>query len=188
MSITNSSSARRAGFKINNKSIKELAAITMDKIGCRTLYIALPPQAFTLAGTSVAVTTDGVFNVITLPDANAGNLYTSNRLPAQWAGGTITLSIYWKTTAITGNVKFVCDIAGKAVGGTTALEETQNVITAVASTANQLNKSQVTFLAADFTALDLIGLKITRDGTDGSDTAGADVSFVGAALEYTGRG
>lgn len=188
MSITNSSSARRAGFKVNDKAIKEDAAIAMSKIGCRTLYIALPPSAFHLAGTSVAVATDGVFPVITLPDANAGNLYTSVRLPAQYDSGTMTLSIYWKCTPVAGNVKFTVDVAGKADNASAALEETLTVTTAAATTAGQINRSQVTMTASNFTAGDLIGIKITRDPTDAADTLGANISFISAVIEYTGRG
>lgn len=189
MSISSSSSARRAGFKVNDKTVKDLAAIDMAKIGCRTLYVALPPQAFHFAGTSVAITADNLGNTILLPDANSGDLYTSFRLPAEWvSGGNVVIDIYWKSAAITGNVKFTGELASKATGGTTALEETQTVIQAAQTTAGQINKAQLTFAAADFTAGDLVGLHLKRDGTDVSDTLGADVEFVGAAAEFTGRG
>lgn len=188
MSITNSSSARRAGFKVNDEAIEDGAAISMAKFGVRTLYIPLPTTVFTLSGTSVAIAIDGVFNVITMPDANVGNIYTSRRLPAEWDSGAIVLTIFWKSTAITGNAKFSASISSKATGGTTALEVTQTVTTAANTTASKLTVSQVSFVAGTFTAGDLLGLLISRDPTDVADTLGADLSIVGAVLEYTGRG
>lgn len=188
MSISSSSSARRAGFKVNDKAIKDLAAIAMTKIGCRTLYVALPAQAWHLAGTTVQIETDGIFNVINFPEANVGGIYTSFRLPAEWDSGTVVVSIYWKTTAVTGNARFAGDLASKAVGGTTALEESQTVVTAVNATAGQINKSQMTFLAADFTAGDLVGLNVSRDPANIADTMGGDIKIVGVVVEFTGRG
>lgn len=189
MSITNSSSARRAGFKVNNAAIKDAAAIAMSKMGVRTLYVPLTPQCFYLSGTSVAILADGIFPVILFPDANAATIATSIRLPAEWDSGTITISIYWKTTAIAGNVYLNAQIKSTAAAGTTTpAEENLLVATAAATTASQLNKSQITFLAADFTAGDLMGIVIARDPANVLDTLSADIYFVAAVLEFTGRG
>lgn len=188
MSITNSSSARRAGFKVNDKTVKDLAAISMAKIGTRTLHMALPPQAWHLVGTNVVVQSQGVFNVIQCPDANTADLYTSFRLPAEYDSGNLTLTIYWLSSAVAGNVKLTAQLAGKAVGGTTASEETIVTVTTVSATSLQLNKHQFNFNSADVTALDLVGIHITRDPADVLDTLGADIVIVSAFLDYVGRG
>lgn len=188
MTIANSSSARRAGFKVNDAAILDVAAISMAKIGCRTLYVPLPLCMFHPAGGSIGTSLDGIANIISCDDAGASNLYASFRLPAQWDSGNITVTIYWKTVATTGNAKFTVDLASKAVGGTTALEETVTVTTAAQTTASKLNVSQAVFTAADFTAADLVGLKITRDGTAVGDTIAAQLQIAGVAFEFTGRG
>lgn len=188
MTISNSSSARRAGFKVNDATILDVAAISMAKIGCRTLYVPLPIAVFHAAGAGYSATTYGLFNVAACADAGATNLYTSFRLPAEWDSGGCTLTIYWKTTAITGNAIFVVDLASKAVGGTTALEETVSITVAAQTTAQKINIAQAVFASSDFAAGDLIGIKITRDGTAVGDTVAASVEIIGCAFEFTGRG
>lgn len=192
MTIANSSSARRAGFKINDETIGELAALSMAKIGCRTLYVPLPADCWHMAGASVAVAEDGIFPIITLPDANTGNLYTSFELPAEavLTTGTYVLSIYWKSTAVSGAAKYTVELASRQDNGNpSTAEETLTVTTTVATTASQINKSQITFLGADFSsANNLVGIHVSRDPADAADTLGANVSFVCAVLEFTGRG
>ena len=188
MSITNSSAARRAGFRLNDAAIADDAAIAMTKIGTRTLRIPLPAQAWVGSGSSVAIAADGVFNAFTLPNANTGELFTSVRLPAEWDSGDITLNIYWKSAGVSGDVKFSVELASVVVGETLALDDTQTGTTTVDATANKLNLSSVTFAAALLASGDLLGIHITRDPADGSDTLASDVSFVGAEVEFTGRG
>lgn len=189
MSITNSSAARRAGFKINNKSVSDEAAISMAKIGTRTLRFPLPSCIWVMSGTSVAIGEDGIFPVITLPNANSGNLYTSFRLLAEWVSGNdISINIYWKSSGVSGNVKFTVALASKTVGETTASSNTQTVTTAAQTTAGKVQKSTVTFSNSLFAAGDIIGINILRDPTDVDDTLTSDISFIGAEAEYTGRG
>lgn len=189
MTIANSSAARRAGFKVNDRAIADAAAIDMAKIGTRTLRVALPATIFYGSGTSVAIGEDGIFPVFTLPDANSGVLYTSLRLPAEWvASNNVTIDMYWKSSDTTGNVKFSVALAAKVAGETTAASDTQTVTTTVNETANKVNKSSVTFAGSVFAAGDVIGIAITRDPADAADTLGADIKFVGADLNFTGRG
>ena len=189
MTIANSSAARRAGFRLNNKSVADAAAIDMAKIGTRTLRVPLPAQAFVGSGTSVAISADGIFNVFLLPNANTGSLYTAHRLPAEWVStSNVTLNIYWKSTGITGDCKFSVELASVIVGETLALDDTQTVTTTVETTADKVSKSSVTFAAALFAAADVLGIRITRDPADAADTLASDVEVVGAELEFTGRG
>lgn len=189
MSITNSSAARRAGFKLNNKSVHPDAAIDMSKIGCRTLRLGLPAPAWVGIGTSVALAEDGVFPVFLLPDANSGNLYGSFKLPAEWVSGTdLVVNIYWKTSDISGDVEFSVALASITTGEATTATDTQVVATTVNATANKLNKSSVTFAAALFAAGDIVGINILRNPADAQDTLGSDINFVYAEVEFTGRG
>lgn len=189
MTIANNSSARRAGFRATNRGIEEFATITMTKFGTRTLYFPLSPNSFHLNGSGVINSADGIFSVITLPDANIGNMYTSFRLPAEWESGTdIIVSIYWKTSATSGAAKFTVQIGAKADGESTASSNTQNITTSASSTANKLNKSQVTFANSLFSASDWIGLFISRDPADAADTLAADLKIAGIVVEFIGRG
>lgn len=189
MSIANSSAARRAGFKINDRSVADSAAISMAKIGTRTLRVGLPATIFHGSGTSVDIDDDGIFPVFVLPDANTGVLYTSFRLPAEWvASNDVTVDIYWKTSDVTGNVKFSVALAAKIAGETNAASDTQTVTTTVNATASKVNKSSVSFAGSLLAAGDLIGISITRDPADAADTLGSDINFIGADFNFTGRG
>lgn len=188
MSISNSSSARITGFKINDAAIKDAAAIDMAKIGSRTLYIPLPANAFAFSGTSVAMEADGIFNVINFPNANTANIYTSVRCPKQYVSGPMVVSILWKSAGVSGNVKFSAAISCNSTDGPTAAEETLTVTTAVSATAGQVNKSQITTSVTTFLDGQLIGLNISRDPADAADTLASDVKVIGVYLEYTGRG
>lgn len=187
MTISNNSSARRAGFRANNESVKDSTTITVSKFGTRTLYLGINPDSCYLNGTSVAKSGDGLFTAITLPNANTGYLATVTRLPAEWLSGTdIKVNVYWKTSGTSGNVKFTIDLGAKENGETSALSNTQTVTTAADSTANKLIKSQVTFSNSLLTALDWLGIKILRDPSDASDTNAADVLVCAIVIEFTG--
>lgn len=189
MTITNHSSARRAGFRATNRGIEDSAGIAMTKMGTRTLYIGLNADSFALSGTSVARSADGLFSAILLPDANTGTMRTSFRLPAEWVSGTdLTVSIYWKTSATSNAAKFTVDLGAKANSETTASSNTQTVTTTTNSTASKLNKSQVTFSNSLLAAGDWLGLQISRDPADASDTLATDLYIAAIVVELTGQG
>lgn len=189
MTITNSSSARRAGFKFNNKAFKKGADIAASKIGTRTLTSVIAPNDFVLSGAGVAMAVDGIFSSITLPDANAANLYATAKIPMEYAGGFVTLDIYWKTTAVNvaNNIKFTVAMASKAGGESTALNDTQSVTQAPAAVSNQLRKASIVFSGIVFTAGDFVGIHILRDPADAADTLATDAKLIQCVLKFTGR-
>lgn len=187
MSITNSSSARRAGFKVNNASIKKAAAIAMAKMGTRTLRVALPCQAWHLAN-NASFEAKEIFTVISMSDAGVDDIYVSFRLPAEYDSGDLTVVILWSSVSVTGAAKFSVDFASKAASATTASENTQTVTTTVSATANKINESAVVFASSLITAGDLVGIHINRTPADAADTLGAEATISGIFVEFTGRG
>ena len=189
MTVTNSSSARKAGFRLGNRGIKKAAGIAMSKVGTRTLTIGLPPQHWHPVGAGVVVSADGMFSVMTFPDAVTSNMYETTRLPVEWiTTADVVVTIYWKTAVAVGDAKLSLSIGAKADGESTASSTTGSVTTTTNTTANKLNKSQITIAAATFAAGDWIGLNISRDPTDAADTLTADLDIVNVVLEFTGRG
>lgn len=192
MALTNVAAARRLGFKLENEDIADpdtgATAIAMSKIGTRTLYLSFPSGTLNLDGASVANATDGVFVYALLPDANAGDLYFAFAIPVEWESGDMVVTVYWYTSAVTGNVKYTLDTASKTTGETTASADTQSVITAVPTVANQVTVSSLTPSNSIYAAGDIVGMKLRRDPTDAADTAGADVKVLCIVVSFTGRG
>ena len=190
MTAANQSSALKTGFKVGNKAIARKAAIAMTKFGTRILELALGPGLFSLSGSSVANAEDGIFEAVTLPDANTGNMRTSFELPAEWDSTPTspTFEIYWKSSTTTGDAKFTIEIASKTTSEAIAVTQTLTVTTTVDSVANKINKSTVTFTGSNIAAGDLIGINIKRDPADGSDTLSADVKVLGCIFKFTGVG
>ena len=189
MTISNNSSARKAGFRATNAGIEAAAAITMTKIGTRTLKMAFNPTDFTLSGASVAASADGIFSVVLFPNANTGTMIITSRLAAEWKSGTdLIASVYWKSSGISGNMKLSIQLGAKADAESTASSNTQTVTTAAATTANKLVKSQVTFSNSLLAAGDWLGLSISRDPTDAADTLASDIYIACVVMEFTGRG
>jgi hypothetical protein len=169
-----------------NDCIDPNAAIAATKIGTRTLYLSFPPYLWCLSGTSVVVSADGICPVVLFPDANTGIMYITTRLPTEWVSADVTFTILWKTTAITGNAKFTVDIGVKGAGGDTSSTTSGTVTTAAETTANKIQKSQVTIAAAIFNN-DWLGIKLSRDPADGADTLATNLYIVGFYVEFTGR-
>lgn len=188
MTAANQSSALKTGFKVGNKAIAKDAAIAMTKFGTRTLEIPLGPSLFALSGAGVALAEDGIFDGVTLPDANTGNMYVSFELPAEWDSTptNLTFEIYWKSTATSGDAKFTVEVGAQTTGEDLAVTETLTVTTTVETTANKINKSSVTIAGSNLAAGDLISIHIQRDPTDVADDLGANVIVVGTILKFTG--
>lgn len=192
MSATNVSGARKTGYKFGNKAFKKAAAITMSKMGTRELIRAICPQAMHLSGTSVAIAADGIFNVVTLPDANAGSVYGTFRLPEEWVSTSdLTIDVYWKTTQNdnTKQLELVATISAQQSDETIATVDTLTTQQAPSTTANQVKKFTFSAsLAANYAAGDLIGIKITRTPSDADDTLAADIKVIAIVARFTGRG
>lgn len=179
---------RQAGDYIEDADVSDNANIETAKLGTRTLYRSLPATIFQRSGTGVSLTTSGVFGGVTLPDANAGSLFASFPLPDEYVSGAITIRIFWNTTATSGAAKFFADVKSTSQDGSLTSEETDSVVDTANGTASRINDATIDLDAADFTAGDIIGLKIYRDPSDGSDTLGADLVVFEVTLEFTGRG
>jgi len=190
MAVTNYSAARRSGFKVGNDGVGKTAAITMTKMGTRTLYIPLQPSTWHFSGTSVDTTEDGVFTGVLFPNANVATMHITTRLPAEWysSSSSISIEIFWKTTATSGDAKFSISIAPKENGETTALTETVTKTTTTNSTANKLNKTTQAFTFSNFAASDWIGIYLTRDPNDGDDTLNTNLTIIGINIVFTGTG
>lgn len=190
MTAANESSALRTGFKIGNKAIADNAAIAMTKFGTRTLEIPICGGEWVLSGSGVALAEDGIFEGITMPDANQGDLYSSLHYPAEFdANNTdIDVEIYWKANDTGGDAKFTVAIGIGEDDDALAEADSDSVITTVQNVANKINKSVVTLSAAGLAADHLLGVKITRDPTDGDDDLGSDLVIVGVIIKFTGQG
>lgn len=179
----------QSGDLIEDIDVDDNADIAISKLATRTLYLSLPASLAAKSGTSVANTIVGLFGGVLMPDANTGILYWSVPLPDEYDSGTITLRIWWTTAATANNAKFSVALSSRAAGQDySTTEETQTVTDAANGSASTLNVATVTFLAADFTAGDIIGIQLTRNPADAADTLGANLTIHAIDLEYTGRG
>ena len=177
--------ARKSGYTIGNADVDSAAAIAVTKIGTRTLYLSFPPQSMQNTGT---VSNSGVFPTVCFDDATQRYSRLAFALPAEYSSGAISVDIYWITAATTGDAKFTVDIKSTTTGGTTASENQQTIATTTDATANEINKSTVSFAASLLASGDIVGIQITRDGTDAADTIGADLYVLLVVVSYTGRG
>lgn len=182
-------SYRQAGDLIEDADVDENANIAISKLATRTLYYSTPAQSTIKTGAGVVDAFNGAYGGIVMPDANASSLFISLPLPDEWVSGTpITARVWWITSVTAGNALFAGNLKSATEDGATAVEEVQTVVGAAAGTANLLRGSTMTFLAADFTAGDIIGLKVDRTPADASDTLAADLTVLAIDIEITGRG
>ena len=191
MALTGRAAYRIAGHQFADEDFDKNANIETSKLGTRTLYYTIPATAFHLSGTSVAKTFSGVFGGVTLPDANAGAMYIAIPVPAEYDSGNVVLRIYWNSVSIAGNLKLTSEIKPVSEGDTTAVGATDTATSAANGVTTVTATMTITIAAADFrtTALEeMIGLKISRNPADGSDTLSADAIIFAVSLEFTGRG
>jgi len=188
MSLRDTSGLGRTGFKFENIDFSDDAAIAMTKFGTRTLQLALDPSASYFSGTSVAISVDSNVTVLTLPDANDGLMYFTFKMPAEMVvSGSVTIDIYWKTTAITGDVYLESKICSATTGEATTVEDTQTTTSPAPTTSGQIKKSTITHSTSIMTQNDWIGLLITRYPANAADTLGADIKVLMVVFNYTGR-
>lgn len=103
--------------------------------------------------------------------------------------GSAKLFLVWTSTATSGNV--VWDADYRTVGGddTTSLdqataEESLTVTDAAPTATDRRLTPSMTATAANFAAEETVELKISRDGTSGSDTMAAAAILHGVVFEY----
>lgn len=126
--------------------------------------------------------------------ADSGPFIIQNNfaLPADWTTtGGIDATLYWTSTATSGDAKWNVSTACAAVGGTATDDPTFNtaqvITTTVAGTTLFVNTSTQTGLTltgcSTGTAL-MFHIKIMRDGTASGDTLGATARLIGVQIKY----
>lgn len=129
---------------------------------------------------------NGVLAVSTFPDGATKYIYKDFRLPSDWAG-VIDLSIFWRTTATTGNVVWQlqtsCTADGESVDpAVNTVQTTTDATQGVASRFNTATLSTVTTTGC--AAGEMLHLRFFRDPTHASDTIAADADFIGIEFKY----
>lgn len=123
--------------------------------------------------------------------ATKDSLYSMFHVPMDYnSAGTTKIYAVWTSTATTGSV--VWEIAYRSIGGndTTSLDqttaaETLSVTASAPSATDRRMIPSVTATAANFAAGDTVELKISRNGTSGSDTMAASAQLLQVLFEYT---
>lgn len=189
MALTSVSAYRLAGYQFTNDDFDNNAEIASSKLGTRTLYKTIPAAACTLNGSGCTRTNSGVFGGVTMPDANDSDISYSLRLPVEWDSGNITLRILWNTAATSGDIRLVTTYSAiKSGEATNATTQTVTSTDTADGTASDLNEITFTLTGTNFEAGDYIGIKITREPANASDTLGANAIIFALSFEYTGRG
>lgn len=113
------------------------------------------------------------------------------RMPADYASGPVLKVQYKMTSATTGNVIWVGQIAAVSDGDATdadakAFAATNSATVTVPGTAGHIDEASITMTNADSVAAgDFVVVRIARDADAAGDTATGDAEFIGAALTYT---
>jgi len=179
-----------AGARIEDADIASNADIKPIKIEKRSLFIQAPLNESILSGASVAHSIEGIFDVITLPDANSGTITITTAAPRGEIspGDKVKLHIWWLTTATSGSARFIANIkpATEGISGLGSAVE-KAILSDARGSADQFIEAIIEFPAAIFTNNQLIGIKITRDGTNSLDDLGADLRVGAVYLEMQGR-
>lgn len=179
-----------AGALIGDADIASDAAIKPIKFAKRSMFIPIPLAYTILTGASVAQAVSGIFNTITLPDANSGTITLTTTAPRGEIspGDRVKLHIWWLTAATSGSARFIINIK-PAIKGVSSLSSAieRAVLSDARASGNQFIEAVVEFPAAIFTDNQLIGIKITRDGTNSLDDLGADLKVGALYLEFQGR-
>lgn len=100
-------------------------------------------------------------------------------------GGNITVNIWYKATVTEGTVVFAVQVLGREEGETfdTALGAAQsNDADTVPASAGNLGVCAASAFSPDWTAGDLVIIKLMRDVSE--DTAAADISVVMVEVDY----
>lgn len=114
-------------------------------------------------------------------------------MPRNYAGGGLTLTLYWESTQTTGNVVWNAAfrrINDDAVDTDTSHNYDYNAVTATtASAAGEVDYATITFTnGSDMDSLavgELFVLRITRDADNASDTLTGDAFLVAIEIKET---
>jgi len=191
MALTGRAAYRIAGHQFSDEDFDKNANILTSKLGTRTLYYTIPATAFYLTGASVIKTTSNVFGGVTLPNTNAGFMYAAIPIPHEYDSGNVVVKILWNSAAISGDMKLFARIKPVIEGDTTTDSAAVTGTSTAKGTTLLLNELTITITEANFRTSGserMIGLRISRDPADGSDTINSDVKIFAVSLEFTGRG
>lgn len=180
-----------AGERIENEDIGTSAAIGVNKIAKRTIYINVPIPACVLSGAGTSLTKSAAFPAIVLPNANSAAVYFTVSAPRGEVvpGERAKLRIFWiKNTAVSGNIRLVVNITPAITGSTSVASAIERSVISVAlSGTTDIQEASIDLPPAVFSNNQIIGLQISRDPTNTLDTLDADISIVGACIEIQGR-
>lgn len=171
-----------------------VAPIYLTAAGCSNvtpgtmwdLPVTTPAVAVCVTGTNVQK------GALEFADSGPFIAQNSFALPADWTStGGIDVSIYWTTTATSGDIKWNISTACAAVGGTAAddpaFNAAQVITTTTAGTTNFVNTSTQTALTltgCTTTTPMMFHVKVMRDGTTAGDTIAATARLIGVEIRY----
>ena len=150
------------------------------------LPVTTPAVATCFTGTNIQK------GVLDFADSGPFIIQSNFALPADWTtAGGVDATLYWTSTATTGDAKWNVSTACAAVGGTAtddpAFNTAQVITTTVAGTTLFVNTSTQTGLTLTgcTTATPLMfHVKVMRDGTAAGDTLGATARLIGVEIKY----
>ena len=155
-------------------------------------YIWIPYTAFTDAGNATVAAVGGTETYALTFDAATEEVIDTNiLLPRDLdANFDIVANVYWSSssTAATGAVvdlEYLSTGSGDDVGATHTALTTDDTDSATADAL--MVTDDLTILAANITANDVLHLVLSRDADDADDDVTVDVSYYGVRLKYTRR-
>lgn len=108
------------------------------------------------------------------------------RVPANYAGGSITIKVQWFANATSGNVVWDFQATTVASGGNlgTAVSSRGTVTAATNGTANRKNEATITWSSSLPAAGDELLVLFKRDADNGSDTLAVDAELLDLMIEW----
>lgn len=115
-------------------------------------------------------------------------MYSRWNVPINYQATTTTFIIDWNTTATSGNAIWTLDYrdVSTATLAATTSQEALTVTTAASGTASARVQSTVTATAANFSAGDIVQIRVCRNGA-GADTIAATLAIHDIRFSYVGR-
>ena len=147
----------------------------------RTLFISATGY------TDGALATYGNHSGQKLVDAALKQSNIEFRMPSDFVSFT-SLKLVWASGAASGNMYWSLDAYyASATEGHATHSESSGLGTTATGGADKINvqTSATALTLASVTGADYVGIKVTRDGVNASDTLTADVVILGLLLEYT---
>ena len=129
------------------------------------------------------------YNIMAFADTSTLDcMYTRWNVPINYTTGATTWIIDWNTTATTGNAVWTLDYrdVSTATLAATTSQESLTVTTAASGTASARTQSTMTATASNFSAGDIIQIRVCRNGA-GSDTIAATLAIHDIRFSFVGR-